>query len=75
MTDRLGLENNEAGWLVGWVMECYEKGYLTKDDIGGLEMKWGNVEAVRQLLHMTAHRQGFGDLLAEGVMRASQRIG
>jgi len=75
VTDRLGLENNEAGWLVGWVMECYEKGYLTKDEIGGLEMKWGNVEAVRQLLHMTAHRQGFGDLLAEGVMRASQRIG
>jgi aldehyde:ferredoxin oxidoreductase len=73
--DRLGLENNEAGWLTGWVMECYEKGYLTKEDTGGLELKWGNVEAVRQLLHMIARRQGFGDLLAEGVMRASQKIG
>ncbi len=72
--DRLGLENNEAGWLVGWVMECYAKGYLTKEDIG-LNMNWGNVEAARQLLHMTAYRQGFGDLLAEGVMRVSQRIG
>jgi aldehyde:ferredoxin oxidoreductase len=55
-------------------MECYEKGYLTKDDTGGLEMEWGNIEAVRQLLYMIANRQGFGDLLAEGVMRASQRI-
>lgn len=75
LTDRLGLENNEAGWLVGWVIECYEKGYLSKEDTDRLAMTWGNVEAVRQLLHATAHRQGFGDLLAEGVARASQRIG
>ena len=75
LNDRLGFENNEAGWLVGWVMECYEKGYLTKADTGGLRLNWGNVEAVRQLLYMVAHRQGFGDLLAEGVMRASQKIG
>ncbi|MFQ6095053.1 MAG: aldehyde ferredoxin oxidoreductase family protein [Candidatus Bathyarchaeia archaeon] len=75
LTDRLGLENNEAGWLVGWVMECFERGFLTKDDLDGLEMRWGNVEAVRQLLHMIAHRQGVGDLLAEGVMRASQKVG
>jgi len=74
-TDRLGLENNEAGWVIGWVMECYEKGILTEQETGGLEMMWGNVEAVRQLLHLIAHRQGFGDLLAEGVMRASQKIG
>ena len=75
VTDRLGLENNEAGWLMGWIMECYGKGYLTKDDVGGLEMRWGNVESVRQLLHMVANRQGFGDLLAEGVMRASRKVG
>lgn len=73
--DELGIENNEAGWLVGWVMECYEKGYLTKEDLGGLEMEWGNVEAVKQLFYMIANRQGIGDLLAEGVMRASQKIG
>ena len=73
--DRVGLENNEAGWLVGWVMECYEKGYITKEDVGGLNMKWGNVNAVAQLLYMIAHRTGFGDFLAEGVMRASQKTG
>ncbi len=75
LNDRLGLENNEAGWLVGWVMECYAKGYLKRDDVDGLDMSWGNVEATRQLLYMVAHRQGFGDLLAEGVMRASRKIG
>jgi aldehyde:ferredoxin oxidoreductase len=73
--DRLGFDNNEAGWLVAWVMECWEKGYLTKDDLGGLDVKWGNVEAVRQLLSLIANRQGCGDWLAEGVMRASQQIG
>lgn len=75
VTDRVGLDNNEAGWLVGWVMECYEKGFLNKKDLNGLDMRWGNAEAVRQLLHMIANREGIGDLLAEGVMRASQKIG
>ncbi len=75
LTDRLGLENNEAGWLTGWVMECFQKGLLSKNDLDGLEIRWGDAEAVRQLLHMVAHRQGVGDLLAEGVMRASQRMG
>lgn len=75
LCDKLGFDNNEAGWLVGWVMECCEKGYLTKYDIGNLDVKWGDVEVVRQLLYMTAHREGFGDILAEGVMRASQKIG
>jgi aldehyde:ferredoxin oxidoreductase len=75
VTDRLGLENNEAGWLIGWVMECFEKGFLTKNQLDGLDMRWGNAEGVRQLLHMIANRQGIGDLLAEGVMKASQKIG
>jgi aldehyde:ferredoxin oxidoreductase len=75
LNDDLGFENNEAGWLVAWVMECYENAYLSKDAVSGLEMTWGNVEAVKQLLYMIAHRQGCGDWLAEGVMRASQKLG
>ncbi|MCW4041029.1 MAG: hypothetical protein NWE83_09805 [Candidatus Bathyarchaeota archaeon] len=75
LNDRLGFENNEAGWLIAWVMECYDRGFFSKEDVGGLDMRWGNVEAVKQLLYMTAYRQGFGDLLAEGVMRASQQVG
>ena len=74
-TDRLGLENNEAGWVVAWVMECFEKGLLTETETDGLKMNWGNVESARALLHRIARRQGFGDLLAEGIMRAAQRLG
>ena len=75
LTDRLGLENNEAGWLTAWVMECYERGDITREDLGGLEMSWGNVEAVKELLRMVAERRGFGDILAEGVKRASEKVG
>ncbi|MBI2865395.1 MAG: hypothetical protein HYX94_12650 [Chloroflexi bacterium] len=74
-TDRLGLENNEAGWLIGWVMDCFEKGLFTEEQTDGLKMNWGNVEATRAMLRKIANRDGFGNLLAEGVMRASQWIG
>ena len=73
--DRLGFENNEMGWLMGLVMECYEKGILTQEQLDGLDMRWGNTEAAYALMRKVAHRQGIGDLLAEGVMRAAQRIG
>jgi aldehyde:ferredoxin oxidoreductase len=75
LTDRLGLENNEAGWLTGWVMECFEKGWLTPEQTGGFEINWGDIEGVKKLLHMIANREGFGDILAEGVKRASEKIG
>lgn len=73
--DQLGFDNNEMGWMVGWLMECYERGLLSREQLNGLEMKWGNVEAARELMYMIAHRQGIGDLLAEGIMKASQKIG
>ncbi len=75
MVDRLGLEMNETGWVIGLVMECYEKGLITKKDIDGLEMTWGNVEVVRAMLYKIANREGFGNILAEGAMRAAQCIG
>ncbi len=46
VTDRLGVDNNEAGWLIGWLMECYERGLITPDDVNGHDLTWGNVEAV-----------------------------
>jgi aldehyde:ferredoxin oxidoreductase len=73
--DRLGFENNELGWLMGFVMECYEKGVLTREQLDGLDMRWGNVEAVRTLMGKIARREGVGDMLAEGVQRAAQEIG
>jgi aldehyde:ferredoxin oxidoreductase len=73
--DRLGFENNEMGWLIGLVMECHEKGILSQEQLDGLDMRWGNVDAVHALMVKIAHREGIGDMLAEGVMRAAQQIG
>ena len=73
--DRLGLENNEGGWVVGFAMECYEKGILTKETANNLNLSWGNAESARLLLNLIAKRQGIGDILGEGVMRAAQKLG
>jgi aldehyde:ferredoxin oxidoreductase len=75
MVDRLGMDTNESSWVIGMVMECLEKGEINKEDLDGLELNWGNVDAVKAMLHKIATRQGFGDVLAEGAMRAAQRIG
>ncbi len=75
LTDRLGLDLNESTWTVGWLMECVEKGIITHADLDGIELTWGNVPAVEALLHKIARREGCGNWLAEGVMRASAKIG
>jgi len=75
LTDRLGLDANESSWVAGWLMECREKGLLSPADLDGLDLAWGDVEGVARLLHKIAWREGCGDWLAEGVMRASQRLG
>ncbi len=73
--DRLGFDSNETGYLISWLIECYEKGILTREDTDGLEMTWGNGEAIMAMLNRIANRQGFGNVLAEGVMRAAQHVG
>lgn len=73
--DHLGMDLNEAGWVVGWTMECYEKGVFSQKDLGGLDLKWGNVEGTKEILRQIAYREGIGSLLAEGVKKASEKIG
>lgn len=73
--DRLGIDVNESGWVIAWLIECYEKGILTQKDTDGLEMTWGNGEAIMDMLNKIANRQGFGEILADGVMRASRHVG
>jgi len=75
LVDQMGMETNETGWVIGWVMECYEKGALTKKDLDGLEMTWGNVSAVMELIKNIAHRRGYGNVLAEGVKYAAEKLG
>ena len=76
LCDELGMDAMSAGVVVGWAMECYERGILTKADCDGLELNFGNDEAAVALLPKIAYREkGIGDLLAEGVKRASEKLG
>ena len=75
LCDNLGIDTISAGNVAAFAMECFEKGIITKEQLGGLELKFGNPEALFRLLEMIAHREGIGDLLAEGVKKASQKIG
>ena len=75
LCDELGMDTTSAGRAISFAMELWEKGILNLDDTGGLELRWGDSQLILQLLGMIARRQGFGDLLAEGVRRAAQAIG
>ncbi|OQY02628.1 MAG: aldehyde ferredoxin oxidoreductase [Desulfobacteraceae bacterium 4572_130] len=70
-----GLDTLETGSMISWAMELYEKGILTKKDTNGLDLTWGNDETVIKLIHMIANREGLGDILAEGPIRAADIIG
>jgi aldehyde:ferredoxin oxidoreductase len=72
--DRACVDVNEFGWLCGWVMECQERGLITKAQLG-FELKWGDIKGADRLLQMLVKREGFGDVLAEGVKVASERLG
>jgi len=75
LCDRLGVDTISAGVTIGWAMECYEKGILSKEDIGGIELTFGNHEALIEMVKKIAYREGIGDLLAEGARAASQKVG
>ena len=75
LCDDLGIDTISTGGAISWAMECFEKGILTLADTDGLDLRFGNSEAVLQLIPMIAHRQGFGALLAEGSKRAAHKVG
>ncbi len=74
MCNDLGLDLY-AGIPVAWAFEAFQKGMLTKEDAGGLDLTWGNAETLFTLLGMIAHREGLGDILADGAMKAAKRLG
>jgi aldehyde:ferredoxin oxidoreductase len=75
LCDELGIDTISAGGVVAWAMECYEHGIFTRSDTGGLDLRFGNAEAVFTLIEQIARRQGLGALLADGVKRAAQKVG
>ena len=70
-----GVDAIGTGIIIGFGMECYEKGLITKDDTGGLELEFGNGEAMVEMVKKIALREDIGDVLAEGVKLASEKIG
>ena len=70
-----GIDTLEVGSMIGWAMELYEKGILTDKDTNGNKLEWGNDEAVLEMVKQIAFREGFGDTLAEGPLRAVEKIG
>lgn len=75
LLNEYGMDCAAFGGIVGWAMDCYERGIIDKNDTDGLDLSFGNHEAVIELAHKTAMREGFGNILAEGEKRVPQIVG
>ncbi len=75
LCDEYGIDTMSAGVTIGFAMELYERGTLTKQDTGGLELKFGNHEAMIELLRQMAYQEGLGAILCQGSKKAAEKIG
>jgi len=73
--NQYGLDTIGTGATVAFAMECFEKGILTLEDTGGMDLRFGNADAMVELVGMIARREGLGDVLADGSAAAARRIG
>jgi aldehyde:ferredoxin oxidoreductase len=73
--DELGLDTISAGVTIAFAMELFERGILTLEDTGGMDLSFGNDRSMVRLLHLMGERQGLGDLLADGTKAAAEKIG
>ncbi|MDY6965337.1 MAG: aldehyde ferredoxin oxidoreductase family protein [Halobacteriota archaeon] len=72
--NRLGMDTISMGNVIAFGMECYEKGLITKEKFDGIELDWGSSNMI-EIIEKTSRREGFGDVLAEGVREAGKMIG
>ncbi|MFX0070914.1 MAG: aldehyde ferredoxin oxidoreductase family protein [Candidatus Hermodarchaeota archaeon] len=75
LCNRAAIDTISTGGTVAFAIECYENGILTKKDIDGLDLNWGNSRAIVELVKKIIKREGIGDLLADGSKIAAERIG
>jgi len=75
MLNRAAMDVISAGNSVAFAIECFEKGIITEKDTGGIKLQWGDAEVIIALLNKMIHREGIGDVLADGVKAASRKIG
>jgi aldehyde:ferredoxin oxidoreductase len=76
LVDQFGMDNLETGSIISWAMECFEEGLITKDQTDGIDLRFGNDEAVLEMIERICYRKGWlGDVLAKGGIPASKDIG
>ncbi len=75
MCNRAGIDSISAGATVAFAIECFENGLIDEKTTGGLKLGWGRKEEMIKLTEMMINREGFGDVLADGVKRAAKKIG
>ncbi|RLE71657.1 MAG: aldehyde ferredoxin oxidoreductase [Thermoprotei archaeon] len=74
LCNEYGIDTISTGVTIAWAMEAFEKGALTEEDTGGIELRWGDYNTAIKLIEMIAYRKGFGNILAEGCRLASKLI-
>jgi aldehyde:ferredoxin oxidoreductase len=70
-----GMDTISCGAIIAWAMDCFERGLLTLDDTDGIELRFGNAEALVEMVERIGQRQGFGRVLGEGSARAAEILG
>ncbi len=75
LCNNYGLDTISTGNVIAFAIEAFERGYITEEDTGGLKLRWGDPDTMLTLIDMIARREGVGDILAEGVKRAAEKIG
>lgn len=73
--NRAGMDSISAGSAIAFALNCFEAGLIDESDTGGLRLTWGDAAAIRRLAQQMVRREGLGDLLADGVRRAAERLG
>ena len=75
LCNKYGLDTISTGATIAFAMECYENGIINQKDTGGVELRFGNADAMLEMVELIAKREGIGDILAEGTKRAAQKVG
>ncbi len=75
LCNKNGLCVNSSSELAAWMMECQERGLLSTEETGGLKLSWGDGKGSVKMIEMLIERNGFGNILAEGVKRAAEKVG
>jgi aldehyde:ferredoxin oxidoreductase len=75
LCEKYTLDTISTGAVIAFAMECFENGLITEKDTDGIQLNFGNAKAMVQMVEKIAKREGIGDLLAEGVLRAAEKLG